>query len=255
MKNQRHDPSVTIRSGDPMGLPSLSALSLTQTPRSIADEWRAACGTRPTFKSWARLKGKHKRRLLHQVAIDCDDDTGPNGRYITAYERKGIDDVMQQRVWSVEHVLPRSKVNGHAPGDAENDPLGWTEATRNANSRRSNHPLVLWLFDNGSLPVSDFVTIEGVRHFVPPQDQRARLARKWAFTRATYPDEVAPPSAAQLKNAANICAMIKHTTPFKFEICVNNHFRKKYNWANPLLEMDAGDWLDNIAFRNLVFGI
>lgn len=237
-----------------MLLPTLVSMPLVTRSRTFADDWRDACGkTRPNWKSWKSLDGQDKRRLLHQVAIDCNDDQDPHGAYVSVYEGKDIDLVMKLKQWSVEHVLPRYMVKGNEPGDAENDPLGWVEATRLSNSRRSNHPLVLWLLDDEELPLQGFITLEGEKHFVPFQEQRARLARKWAFIRATYPDEVAPPSSAQLANANKIFDLMKQTQPFQSEICVNNHFRKTYQWGNPLLEEGAGSWIDKQEFKTLVF--
>jgi hypothetical protein len=200
------------------------------------------------------LGADDKWELLHAVALKCNKPTVPNGAHVSVYKEMTIELVVELRQWSVEHVVARSRVNGSAPGDGEDDPVGWEEATRAANSRRSNHPLVLWSFPGNSLPLSDLVSIEGVTHYVPPANQRARLARKWAFVRATYPYEVAPPSDAQIKHAAKIFALMKTATPFPAEVCVNEHFRNKYGWGNPLLGKDANVWLDSAEFRGLVLG-
>lgn len=235
-----------------MPLPNLTQLSLQSQSSNVVKEWRVACGTRPDWKSWDDLSGKDKKKLLHLLAQDCSDPSDAETAYVSVYDRVGIERVMARELWSVEHVLPRSKVNGRDPGNGENDPLGWVEATRTANSRRSNTPLVLWQERSG-MYVREKVFLDGVEHFVPPADQRARLARKWAFVRATYPNEVAPPSAAQRAHAADICALMKHTKPFSYELCVNQRFRNTYGYGNPLLESDADKWLHNPAFRNLIF--
>ena len=232
-----------------MRLPDLTQLSLASRPLDVAQEWREACGTRPDWQPWDDLDGADKQALLHTLAEDCSDPSDPETAYVTVYDGVGIERVLARRQWSVEHVVPQLHVNGREPGDAENDPLGWVEATRTANSRRSNLPLVLW----PGLYVRERVAIDGVPHFVPPEEQRARLARKWAFVRASYPDEVAPPSEAQRKYAAKICANMKHTQPFESERCVNQRFRDEYGYGNPLLERDATTWLGSPAFRALVF--
>ena len=240
-------------------------------PASVHDLWIASCGARrPAFRRWSKLDGKAKERLLHAVAVKANDDAvlGTDSYYRTPYDEMRIRDVVTRRVWSVEHVLPRSYVNGKNPGKAENDPNGWVVATRSANSRRSNHPLMLWLDskDGRIAPPNRVVIFDdggggggGVAHYVPPVDQRARLARKWLFLRATYccgqgRDSIAPPTAAQQKHRNDIIALAKTYPIQATEILVNEHYRETYGWANPLLEEDAARWYDDPAWRNLVFG-
>lgn len=222
----------------------------------ISKAWRSACGPkRPNWTPWGRLRSKAKHELLHDVAQACSNSSGRDDVYVDAYDEMDIALIIELEEWSVEHVVARSKINGREPGDGEDDPLGWIEASRKTNSRRSNHPLVLWPLPANSIPLGDFITLYGVRHYVPPEAQRARLARKWAFVRATYPDEVSAVSTAQSKNMPLILSMMKHTDPFAAELCVNAHFRAKYGWGNPLLESNANDWLNNVAFRGLVAGV
>lgn len=244
-----------------MPLPSLIGLSFHRPRRlpAIAEAWRSACGEkRPNWTRWGSLKGKDKNELLHDVAHECSNSSGRGGVggiYVDAYDEVDIDLIIELEQWSVEHVVARSKINGSEPGDGEDDPLGWVEATRSANSRRSNHPLVLWPLPPNSIPLGDFVTFHGVKHYVPPESQRARLARKWAFVRATYPGEVSAVSAAQRENMPLIVSMMKSTQPFPSELCVNAHFRDEYGWSNPLLEPNANKWLDDPVFRGLITGV
>jgi len=242
-----------------MDLPDLTSLSLGEGgPRA---RWVKACGTRPSFRGWRNLKGSQKRALLHDVARDADDDTLPDGDYVSAYEEVDIDDMFSgRRQWSVEHVVPRSHINGRGAHPAENDPLGWIEATGAANSRRSNHPLYLWpdpqpTGELGTLSIAlpnTLVRVDGTVHYVPPMEQRARLARKWLFIRATYPG-IDPPSPAQTARAAQIVALVQHYPIQPAERRVNEHYRETMGWANPLLEKGGERWLEDVAWRTLIF--
>ena len=214
----------------------------SEPPDSIVARWSRACGTQPNWKPWSAMRAKDKELLLHGVARKCPG-------CVSAYEQ--VPDAKTS-----EHVLPRSRVNGGAPGKAENDPLGWVQATSSANSQRSNHPLVLWPDPQGSMQLGAplLVDIGGVRHFAPPEDEKARLARKWMFLRATYAfEDLTPPSAAQRANAGAICAWVAHNTPSLSEVCVNRHFRTTYDWGNPLIEDERNKWVDDPEFRYLVF--
>lgn len=237
-------------------LPSFASLSINVAAppsKRVHEEWIKRCGTRPAFKSWHGLRGKHKRRLLHSVAAEADDDVSVDGNYLSAYEQMDIDDVLAGSKWSVEHVVPRSHINGSAPGPGENDPIGWIEATREANSERSNYPLYLWPDPDGSIaPPNTLVRVDGKLHYVPPFEQRGRLARKWLFIRATYMD-VDAPSTAQQRRAADIVSLAKHAAIQPAERRVNEHYRETFGWANPLLEDGANEWYDDPSWRALIF--
>ena len=124
-------------------LPPLERLTLAPTtPKTLQQRWISACGKyRPAFKSWHSLNRHDKHTLLHNIAGSVDG-------YATAYERRLLVEPVPARTMSVEHVLPRSMINGRGEGAAENDPFGWIVATRSANSSRSNKPLVLWVDDD-----------------------------------------------------------------------------------------------------------
>ena len=201
--------------------------ALTISPQ---DRWIAACGTRPTLARWKNMRGRHKFSLLHGVAMRADDDE--NGDYLTAYEQIDIDDIGHFRR-SVEHVLPRSRAGTN--GKAKNDPNGWIVATRRANSSRGNLPLLLW---DG----------EAEGHFSPPMEQRARLARKWLFLRATYAG-LDPPSAEQLRNLPAIFELAKQP-PGRAEVRVNEIYRRELGWSNPLISNPR--WLDDSGWRQMV---
>ena len=248
-----------------MWLPNLSSLSISSvsSPRTasknIKIRWLSACGPeRPTFKSWESLSGRDKRRLMHDVAAEADNDDrepdGEDGNYLTPYDELDIDDVLDQRVWSVEHVLPRSNVVSEDTS-AKNDPIGWMTATRTANSRRSNYPLMLWPDQhNGQIGLPGALArFEGELHFVPPLEQRARLARKWMYMRATYSGDLNPPSRAQMKHKSQIVAWAKAYPVQPAEERVNELYKSMFGWSNPLLRSGAEEWYDNVQWRNLVF--
>ena len=235
-------------------LPNLSALvshSGSREHERARECWLAACGARAGFRPWAKMSAKDKKSLLHSVAAVADDVTSANGRYLTAYEQLDIDQLGGRG--TVEHVVPRSHVYGSAPGAAEDDPVGWVEATQRANSGRSNLPLYLWedpLSSSIALPLTQ-VTVDGEKHFVPPYQQRARLARKWLFIRATY-DGIQEPSAAQKKNMHLIMAHAKHYPIDTAERRVNEYYRQHLGWANPLLEEGANQFYDDASWRSMV---
>lgn len=236
-------------------LPSMSKLRLaddtTDVYAHIRKRWLTACGTRPDdFKDYKHLNSDDKDQLLHMLANIADDDqAGIN--YLSAYEERDIDDFYVAR--SVEHVVPQSHSKGTK---ASNDPLGWIVATQNENSRRSNLPLYLWMdFTSGELVRialrRTIVRVDGDRHYVPPVDQRARLARKWLFIRATYPG-IQPMSNAQKKHFAQIVALARHYPIQDAERRMNEMYRANYNWANPLIEENASIWLTDTEWRNMV---
>ena len=242
-----------------MDLPDLTKLSLGEG--GTRAKWLKACGVRPRFRNWRNLRGSQKRTLLHDVARLADDDTTADGDYVSAYEQVDIDDMFAgNSQWSVEHVVPRSHIDGRRAHAAENDPIGWIEATASANSRRSNYPLYLWpdVESEGvagagvsiALP-NTLVRVDGEIHYVPPMEQRARLARKWLFIRATYPG-IDPPSAAQKARGSQIVALAKHYPVQPAELRVNKHYRDTMGWANPLLEKGGERWLEDASWRALI---
>ena len=182
--------------------------------------------------------------------MQADNDEADDGDYLSAYLQMDIDDVVAKRVWSVEHVVPRSHINGRQPGLAEDDPNGWIVATRRSNSRRGNLPLVLWMTD--PLIPNSIALISGEAHFVPPVEQRAELARKWLFLRATY-EGIQQPSRAQRLHAMDIIELARHAPVQPAHWKVNAIYRRTYGWANPLLEEGAGRFYSSQEWRRSVF--
>ena len=237
-----------------MALPDLSGLAAAPSASGWRRDWERACGERPVLKPWRLLKSREKFDLLHSIAEMADDDYEPEGGYVSVYEEIDIDDIPQSKR-SVEHVIPRVRVNGKAPGAAEDDPLGWVEATKTANSRRGSYPLFLWLEDAGELaPPNRLVRLDGELHYVPPVEQRARLARKWLYMRASYTGTIDPPSRAQRRNAARIVALAKSWPVQPAERRANAALRGKLGCGNPLLESKAGRFYDDAGWRAAATG-
>lgn len=244
-----------------MQFPNLSLLSINgqTSKRFIKIRWLKACGAeRPNFKSWENLTGKDKKRFMHAVAAEADEDepgpTGEDGNYVTPYDELDIDEVLGKEVWSVEHVVPRSDVISEDTS-AKDDPIGWMTATRTANSRRSNYPLMLWPDQhNGQLALPrTLVRFEGELHYVPPLEQRARIARKWMYMRATYSGDLKPPSRAQRLYSAQIVAWAKAYPIQPAEQRVNDLHDSMFEWSNPLLKPNPEEWYDNVEWRHLMF--
>lgn len=201
------------------------------------------------------MRREDKLILLHDYASRADDDTERDGDYVSAYDEVDIDDMHPGRR-SVEHVVPRSHIYGRDPGPAENDPIGWIEATRRANSRRSNHPLYLWANPDGMLaPPNTLVMVDNELHYVPPPEQRGRLARKWLFIRATYMG-IQPPSKAQRNRISSIIALAQHDPIHPAERRINEDYRRRLGWANPLVEDGAASrWYWSVGWWLIVSGM
>lgn len=235
---------------------SLSIGPVISSDVSVRDKWLEACGPRPDFKPWDSLSSKEKHKLLHLVAAEADDDSSKDGSYLSAYYELDIDEMIDNPVYglrtSVEHVLPRSFAKANPA--AQNDPITWIAATIKANSKRSNLPLYLWPEDDGQFAIPRSVIKDpktGEEHYVPPFSQRARLARKWIFARASY-GGLDPPSRWQTENAHKIFALAKAFPPYPAEVAVNSIYKRDLNYFNPLVDPDANQWYDDREFRKMV---
>ena len=252
-----------------MRLPNLSALSITgcyaePDKWTLAwEKWIEACTaaggyySRPDFKIWKYVKGKEKRKF-YDLINRAENDRFSNGQYQGPYSADDIDVIMKNKKWSIEHVLPRFLVNGRAPGEAEEDWLGWDVADRDANSARSSLPLVLW--PTPDLPAGR-VRIDGVVHYNPIEEHKARLARKWLFLRATYSnvDCLEPPSAAQkihaLETIKNVRSVRIGYAESRFQVFLQEYVAERFKttWKNPLYGANPELFLDNEEWRALVF--
>lgn len=206
--------------------------------------WFAATQrARATSRPWKNFSSRDKRRLVHQVAQRAQTDKRD---YLTPYLQADVDDVLAQNRWSVEHVVPRSRCQA-----AEGDPWNFVEADRRENSVRSSLPLKLWPDERGQVPTSKFQTFNGERHYVPPPGQRARLARKWLYTRATY--GCTPMSSAQEAHLPKIIALAKRSPPDTIETNVAKQLEALTGTRNPLiLDAEPSRWYDSPTWRALV---
>ena len=206
--------------------------------------WFAATGkTWKTSRSWKGFDAQDKRRLVHDVARAAQTEEQD---YYTPYREMSMDKVTEKRVWSVEHVVPRSKCQM-----AQGDPWNFIEAVRSENSARSNLPLKLWPDEPDQLATAKFQTWSGEQHYAPPPHQRARLARKWLYTRATY--GCLPMSHAQREHLPAIVALARHTPPDVIEVNVAKQLEALTGTRNPLILDSAPErWYDDVAWRALV---
>ena len=217
-----------------MHLPFLN-LSIGEVPSTLKESatqlWLRAVGERPDLPSWKNVRHR-KHAWLHSLAVKADG-------YRSAYEKLPAEELMEQNRYSVEHVVPRSKINDAS--DLESDPFNWILASRRANSARSNLPLKLWLNGPGQPeePNASFEMIDGQLHYLPPADQRARLSRKWLYAHATYPHDVTTPSVAQLRNLGKIVSLARKTPIHKAERQVAIALHDLLGYSNPLLTNDA----------------
>ena len=232
--------------GNCMHLPLLNLCTgnapLTESATRL---WLKAVGERPDLPSWKNVR-RRKHTWLHDLAVKADG-------YESAYEELPAEELMAQNRYSVEHVIPRSKIDDAS--DLEADPYNWILATRTENSRRSNTPLKLWP-DNPGRPNARgvFQKIDGELHYLPPSDQRARLARKWLYAHATYPHDVDPPTVAQLRNLGKIIALVRDTPILTAEQQVANDLYHMLNYKNPLLTEDADHFYNVVDWYEMLGG-
>ena len=207
------------------------------------------------------MRAADKQRF-YKLVNESENDRLFNANYKSPYMNEDIDTILSNKTWSIEHVLPRSFINGsQAAGDAENDWLGWDVANRYANSARSNLPLVLW--PDTTRPQGRCFTEDGEPHYNPPEASKARLARKWIFLRATYAfvDIIDPPSNAQKAHAEAIFENVANkpigVAEAHFQTLLENSIENMFNssWRNPLYTKDASTFLEDSAFMELVFNV
>jgi hypothetical protein len=228
-----HLPALCLRTGD---FPLKDAATRS---------WLQAVGERPTLPPWRSVR-RRKHVWLHALALKAKG-------YASAYEELPVEKLMADHRYSVEHVVPRSKIDDAS--DAEADPYNWIQATRRANSRRSNYPLKLWSDEPGVQRSSAwFEWIDGQLHYVPPEDQRARIARKWLYTHATYPHDTDAPSIAQLRNLSKIVALARDSPIGEAEQQVADALRDLLGYANPLLTEDAHEFYEILDWYELLGG-
>ena len=224
-----------------MHLPFLG-LSIGET---ATRRWLRAVGGRPDLPSWKRV-GRRKHAWLHDLALAAND-------YTSVYEEAPAKVLMAQNRYSVEHVVPRSKIDDGS--DAESDPFAWVMASRKANARRSNYPLKLWPDAPWEAVVENSLQeIDGEVHYVPPAEQRARLARKFLYAHATYPHGTDTPSVAQLRHLKEIVKLVHAHPVQKAEQQVADALSSLLGYHNPLLGKDAAEMLQTLDWEALLRG-
>ena len=235
-------------------LPSLENLKLSESEPdhdAVRDEFLRLCGGGgggggggshpPNFVRWGSSSEKRAFRVL---VDESENDRFSAGQYETPYSGTDVDEVLRTRTWSIEHIVPRSDVNGRSPGLAENDVFGWDLATRRANARRSNLPLVLWPTSSDS--ARGVVTIDGEPHFNPPEEFKARLARRWLYIRIVYSkiDRLDRPSRAQAAHADATIELVRTSPSYaekRLHALLVERVRAKYGvgWRNPLVPLPS----------------
>jgi hypothetical protein len=233
--------------GDAVAPPAIPPL---QSPEAVAEAWQRACSrgnadvrALPALPTWPSMDADDKYDYLYAPALGIEG-------YTTPYTGKRVATLLRTHQKSVEHVLPKSffKDPKHAVGPR--DPNGWVVADHTANSARGAKPLTLWPRTNPSV---------ALRHYRPPFDQRARLARKWLYMRYQYRDELDPahlPSKPQRLKRALIFAWVRMNAPSEEEMEMNDAIHEKLGWSNPLLDPCAdvrNAFLDSPAFRAAIF--
>ena len=191
--------------------------------------------------------------MFHNIALSLEN-IGIQVK--SPYKLIPVQVLMHMHKYSIEHIVPRSKINGSSSGAAENDPRGWWIADRDMNSLRRNLPLALWpdrFDDDDDKHNTHFIrSVNGVDHFFPPNTKRPMLARIWLLVRYNfrYVDVFDPPSVAQTQHSDHICENAKLNVGQQ-EIEMNIKFKEKYGISNPLIE-DAS-WLDEYEFIQACF--
>ena len=242
-------------------LPALSLLTIGESPNveiqkrnvtSFYARWIDACGgidNLPKFKQWGNRSAK---RVFRELVNRSENDRFSAGQYLGSYTATDVDVMLAKKTYSIEHIVPRSYVNGRRGGRAEADFFGWDLVTRSSNSKRSNLPLVLW--EDTSLPLGR-VLIEGEMHYNPLEEHKPRLARRWIYIRCTYVfiDDINTPSNLQKKHILKILEVAKIQNPnqryaeqrlhgFLVDYCKSEY---KVNWKNPLNDKETAHELLN----------
>jgi len=246
-------------------LPSLSSLSIkddtvgatTQRP-GLAGlrfyfRWIAACGgwdNTPVFTKWG---SSSEKRAFRGLVNKAENDRFSVGQYNGPYTNTDVDQLIDQKTYSVEHIIPRSMVNDRDPGRAEDDFFGWDLAHRDANSERSNLPLVLW--NSKSLTEPGRSWVSGELHYNPLEEHKPRLARRWIYIRLTYyiDGDIDPPSEAQINHMHEITQMAKRQNPVqryaekRLHALLVQRCKEKYgvDWQNPLHDDQRDALLDD----------
>ena len=227
-------------------LPHLSFLTINETScgSSFHSDWLEACGAGRRIPKFLKFGNSNEKKIFRQLVNEAENDRFSVGQYNSPYANKDVDRLIKQRTYSIEHIVPRSFVNGRASGAAEDDFFGWDLADVDANRDRSNLPLVLWKLGDGAKPGR--ILIAGELHYNPIEEHKPRLARRWIYIRLTYAleDDIAPPSIQQIEHMQEIINVAKVHNPRqryaenRLHKLLSKRCREKYgiDWKNPLNE-------------------
>lgn len=227
----------------------LSVSGSTFVSPDLREQWRSACargGDQNGIPPLPRYKSM-RRPLKDDLIYDA---AGEDDEYYTPYTHSRVETLLDQNRHSIEHVVPQAHYDNRKAAIGPRDPNGWVVAERRENSVRSDHPLLLWPEFDGPFALG---------HYEVPVEERARVARKWLYTRFQYAHELTkhPPSRAQRAKAAELCAWALNHKPSEAELRMNNEIFADLGWSNPLIAGDAADravFLDNPEFRYAIFG-
>ena len=246
MKSRSAVPSV------PLPLLAFGELRLSD-PKFVSpdlrEQWRSACARGgkqngiPPLPHYKSMRRPLKDDLIYDAA-------GEDNEYYTPYTHSHVETLLDQNRHSIEHVVPQSHYNDRKTAIGPRDPNGWVVAERRENTVRSDDPLFIWAEFDGAIPLG---------HYMVPLEERARVARKWLYTRFQYAHELTnhPPTPAQRANAGDICALAKNHKPSDAELRMNNEIFGALSWSNPLIAEDEAEravFLDNPEFRYTIFG-
>jgi len=236
----------------PLPLLAFGELSLgrsTSVSADLREQWRAACARGgeqsgiPPLPKYKSMRRPLKDDLIYDAAREDDE-------YFTPYTHSHVETLLDQNRHSIEHVVPQSHYDDRETAIGPRDPNGWLVAERRENSVRNNDPLLLWPELNGPFALG---------HYDVPEEERARVARKWLYTRFQYAHELRghPPSRAQRAKAAELCAWALNSGPSDAELRMNDEIFDDLSWSNPLIcehRADRAVFLDNPEFRHAIFG-
>ena len=80
--------------------------------------------------------------------------------------------------------------------------------------------------------------LDGELHYLPPPEERAKLAFFWLFFNATTPHSIEPPTVAQLRNLPHIVALARGMPLWQADAEVKYALQDLLHQANPPLPYD-----------------
>jgi hypothetical protein len=126
----------------------------------------------------------------------------------------------------------------------------------NAPPRHKKHPFKLWPDDEPQCRTRSpgcLQSLDGELHYLPPPEERAKLAFFWLFFQATTPHTVEPPTIAQLRNLPRIVALARGMPLWEADAEVKHALRDLLHQASPPLPHDpsvlaaARGWYEKLS--------